>query len=602
MKVIKRFFAVFLSVCVAASAFCVPTYAAAEWVVPALVECFKQIFIGYAAGTSAQAILSSNATLSDTERQQILSSVSESTDLIEFVASDDQKTVFVQPVSGLSGEQAEIADFLCDSIQSDLNKSSGAGLSWGNRIYSNITDTTLLPDTPDSKVLKADSYEFIKTSAHKAMNGYVAKEAFKQQLEEDHQTINSIHDLETALGDSFPRYDFDFVGPIPSLTMTTPNVDRISSLNLNGFSFSTPFPYSSAFWSQGLTYNYSKHLLSEFPSFFDFKEDSTGFYLDSKKLSVYGMNQYFVTADGSVYFMNNFYSPTPTSTFYQTNSSWTYNKSYQCHYYDVNGNEYLGYIDDLHPVSTGYCFNVGNQVQSAIPVNVVDKLTDDDFKTSTGGVEIVNGIPRTGIENILGSAIGMGLIAADAPLTIGADGTITKADGIPVDKLGEILDAIQSGNLNLESIEEYLTLISTLVGNGNLTMTEQQKILENVNANTKAGAKDIADIKEALHSLVDSDSLAITAELDFDIKTPSGIIDKFPFCLPFDVYKVFNILSATPRAPSFKIPIEMKNVFSYSIDVNLSEYEDIAVIVRWFLYIIFVLGLILATNKLIGRG
>ena len=46
----------------------------------------------------------------------------------------------------------------------------------------------------------------------------------------------------------------------------------------------------------------------------------------------------------------------------------------------------------------------------------------------------------------------------------------------------------------------------------------------------------------------------------------------------------------------------MEGYFDYSIEVDLSEFEMVATIVRWFLYIIFIIGLILVTNKLIGRG
>ena len=72
--------------------------------------------------------------------------------------------------------------------------------------------------------------------------------------------------------------------------------------------------------------------------------------------------------------------------------------------------------------------------------------------------------------------------------------------------------------------------------------------------------------------------------------------------MPFDIYNTFNLLSADPVAPRWEVPIEMKGVFEYSVEVDLSEYNWIAEIVRWLLYAVFVVGLILATNKLIGRG
>ena len=68
------------------------------------------------------------------------------------------------------------------------------------------------------------------------------------------------------------------------------------------------------------------------------------------------------------------------------------------------------------------------------------------------------------------------------------------------------------------------------------------------------------------------------------------------------MYNTFNLLSAEPVAPKFTIPLKMDGVFEYEIEVDLSEYDWLANIVRWFIFIAFVVGLILITNKLIGRG
>lgn len=100
----------------------------------------------------------------------------------------------------------------------------------------------------------------------------------------------------------------------------------------------------------------------------------------------------------------------------------------------------------------------------------------------------------------------------------------------------------------------------------------------------------------------------ITGELDtslpkFDIETPAVITDKFPFSIPFDVYNIVNLLSAEPKAPCFSIPFRSDELgIDYTMDIDLSEYDWIANIVRWILYIIFLVGLAIKTNSLIGRG
>ena len=46
----------------------------------------------------------------------------------------------------------------------------------------------------------------------------------------------------------------------------------------------------------------------------------------------------------------------------------------------------------------------------------------------------------------------------------------------------------------------------------------------------------------------------------------------------------------------------MEGYFDFTVEVDLSDYEYVAQIIRWLLYAVFIVGLILATNKLIGRG
>lgn len=45
------------------------------------------------------------------------------------------------------------------------------------------------------------------------------------------------------------------------------------------------------------------------------------------------------------------------------------------------------------------------------------------------------------------------------------------------------------------------------------------------------------------------------ADFDTDIDIPSIIIDKFPFCIPFDFIRFLGVLCAEPQAPVFRIPI-----------------------------------------------
>jgi len=96
-----------------------------------------------------------------------------------------------------------------------------------------------------------------------------------------------------------------------------------------------------------------------------------------------------------------------------------------------------------------------------------------------------------------------------------------------------------------------------------------------------------------------------------DDKKPSGLPsmtlpeilfkNKFPFCLPWDLYSLFVSLNATPKAPKFTIPFKNSRLnIDYEITIDISDYEMFAKLSRASLSVVFVVALILLSRKLIG--
>ena len=185
-----------------------------------------------------------------------------------------------------------------------------------------------------------------------------------------------------------------------------------------------------------------------------------------------------------------------------------------------------------------------------------------------------------------------------------------------VEQLKAILEYLKG--LNIEGLGEYIRQLETtldglkqgdenreaILGDISGQLDELKKRLDSLGL--ESVGSDIKSISENLAKLL---NIEISAELDISetidkFNTPDSITTKFPFSLPFDIYNVFNILSADPVAPQFEIPIDMTTIGGevYTIDIDLSEYDFIANIVRWLLYGVFLIGLILLTNRLIGRG
>ena len=396
------------------------------------------------------------------------------------------------------------------------------------------------------------------------------------------------------LGESgvLPVYDFDFVGPQPSLTAGV--TYGTTTLNKDGFVF-TP-PVSSAAFDEEGELSSLKSAESFFSSggFTDIStggSEANGFHAVAR-LKSYGCSQY-ILYDGVLYYREACsYTADGLELSFSSKHVKTLSKKI---FYSADGkclaDVYTGGVYQF-----GFAINKTGEVKSGCPVTKT--VSDNDFISESGGSSIT--IPRTEAEDIIRKAMELGLTVPDSWIQFADDGSVQSVDGIELSKLQELIDAVNAGNLGFENVQEYLDLITQLIGAGNLSSSEQVALLKNLKELENSEADDISAIREAIEKIT-AESEAV-AENDFDIKTPDTIIDKFPFCLPFDIYTIFNLLSAQPVAPEFEIPFEMEGYFEYTIDVDLSEFETVATIVRWFLYIIFIIGLILVTNKLIGRG
>lgn len=92
-------------------------------------------------------------------------------------------------------------------------------------------------------------------------------------------------------------------------------------------------------------------------------------------------------------------------------------------------------------------------------------------------------------------------------------------------------------------------------------------------------------------------------ENDLDVpRTNSSIKYKFPFCVPFDVIGLVQALNAKSAAPYWDIPVKIP-YFDYTqhftIDLSGDAWNKVATAIRWGETILFLLGLVVLTRKLI---
>lgn len=79
--------------------------------------------------------------------------------------------------------------------------------------------------------------------------------------------------------------------------------------------------------------------------------------------------------------------------------------------------------------------------------------------------------------------------------------------------------------------------------------------------------------------------------------------DFFPFCIPFDIYDFLTLLMAEPEAPKFEWEIDLlKTGEPYLMVVDLSEWDDVAQLLRRLELLVFIVGLAMVTREKYIRG
>lgn len=194
--------------------------------------------------------------------------------------------------------------------------------------------------------------------------------------------------------------------------------------------------------------------------------------------------------------------------------------------------------------------------------------TSDEIALSP--VEGVDGV-ATSTENTL---VGAGSTAQEEEGEIVIDGSIPlNIAGLDIDEWLKNL---------ADSITDYQTAVKALG-------------IEVVNTTTMT-QEEIAEIAQALNPAVAGTDY-ITGNYTVDLSS------LFPFCIPFDLYRIVKCFESDPVAPSATVTIPVGydgSTFTWQeYTVSLEDFSAVASVVRVFEYVLFVIGLMLITRKLI---
>ena len=118
----------------------------------------------------------------------------------------------------------------------------------------------------------------------------------------------------------------------------------------------------------------------------------------------------------------------------------------------------------------------------------------------------------------------------------------------------------------------------------------------NILENIKSGINNIGSWILGIPALIASlFTLPTDVSIDFDGFSNITLFDKFPFSLPWDLQRVITSFQAEPEAPKWELPI-----FSETITVDFTQFTEWANIVKIFLSIIYMVGLIIITKRFLG--
>lgn len=75
---------------------------------------------------------------------------------------------------------------------------------------------------------------------------------------------------------------------------------------------------------------------------------------------------------------------------------------------------------------------------------------------------------------------------------------------------------------------------------------------------------------------------------------------RFPFCIPWDIYHFINVFNGQKKAPKWDISFKIKRLeINEKITFDISEYEEVVKVIRVFVLLFYSSGLVLITRNII---
>lgn len=89
-------------------------------------------------------------------------------------------------------------------------------------------------------------------------------------------------------------------------------------------------------------------------------------------------------------------------------------------------------------------------------------------------------------------------------------------------------------------------------------------------------------------------------EQNIDVTATAGLTEVFPFCIPWDIARLFGKFRMQREAPNLTFTLDLGPGGTHNIHIDFSQFDNVAALLRLLELIGFILGLMLVARKLIG--
>lgn len=260
----------------------------------------------------------------------------------------------------------------------------------------------------------------------------------------------------------------------------------------------------------------------------------------------------------------------------------------------IYGNK-LQIVADYRHVNTGVSGTLAYDVANLYSGDITDRILwngnsfvlpvvlnpDKEWTGTIGGEDW----PDTNIDELLGD-----IFQDVADNNLDVDGEITDVvvpptpapTPIPVDPDTPLSDVPWEG-------------LNDLIGLTGAGINEQiQSQTQSITSAQEATTEAVESLTDTITSALDTPDSGELPDFKFDLR------ELFPFCIPFDIYRLLSSFDAEPQAPHVQIPIVIDSInFQYNLDLDFSAWNSVAQAMRTAELIVYAIGLAWATGKVI---